>query len=145
MHGCEDVSTLHQPKNDLGPLLLKSSEVWAWFYSKNFSRPTFFVFLGTHLVDTFLNNMPVKQIWRKSAVCIRAKAFYDYVWIRPWKWLRTKVSRQSKLRTKPAGVQMEGTNMNGSNGMSMWNTAESIVASAKAAVSSKSAGLSVRI
>ena len=45
----------------------------------------------------------------------------------------------------PAGAQMVGTNMNGSNGMSMLNIAESIVVSAKAAVSSKSAGLSVRI
>ena len=37
-------------------------------YSKNFSRATFFVFWGTHLVDTFLSYLPVKQIWRKSAV-----------------------------------------------------------------------------
>ena len=36
--------------------------------SKKFSRATFFVFWGTHLVDVFLNNMPVKRIWRKSSV-----------------------------------------------------------------------------
>ena len=53
----------------LGPLLLKSHRVWGWFtYSKNFSRATFFVFWGTHLVDRYLSYLPVKQIWRKSAV-----------------------------------------------------------------------------
>ena len=30
----------------LGPLLLKSPGVSGWFYSKNFSRATFFCFLG---------------------------------------------------------------------------------------------------
>ena len=39
-------------------------------YSKNFSRATFFVFWGTHLVDRFLSYLPMKQIWRKSAVCV---------------------------------------------------------------------------
>ena len=40
----------------------------------------FFVFRGTHLVDIFLNNMPVKQIWRKSAVWYSAghKNFFDF-------------------------------------------------------------------
>ena len=38
------------------------------FYSKNFSRAIFFDFWGTHLVDMFLSYLPVKQIWRKSAV-----------------------------------------------------------------------------
>ena len=37
-------------------------------YSKNFSRATFFVFWVSQLVDMFLNNLLVKQIWRKSAV-----------------------------------------------------------------------------
>ena len=37
-------------------------------YSKNFSRATFFVFWRTHLVGIFLSYLPVKQIWRKSAV-----------------------------------------------------------------------------
>ena len=36
--------------------------------SKNFSRATFFVFWGTHLVDRYLSYLPVKQICRKSAV-----------------------------------------------------------------------------
>ena len=54
------------------PFLLKSSKVWGWFYSKNFSRATFFVFWGTHLVAVFLNNMLMKQIWRKSAVWVRS-------------------------------------------------------------------------
>ena len=31
-------------------------------YSKNFSRATFFVFWGTHLVDRFLIYLPAKQI-----------------------------------------------------------------------------------
>ena len=39
-------------------------------YSKKFSRATFFVFWQTHLVDRFLSYLPVKQIWRKSAVCM---------------------------------------------------------------------------
>ena len=38
-------------------------------FSKNFSRRTFFVFWRTHLVNMFLRYLPVKQIWRKSAVC----------------------------------------------------------------------------
>ena len=42
-------------------------------YSKNFSRATFFVFWVSQLVNMFLNNLPVKQIWRKSAVWVRAK------------------------------------------------------------------------
>ena len=37
-------------------------------YSKNFSRAILFAFWGTHLVDKFLSYLPVKQIWRKSAV-----------------------------------------------------------------------------
>ena len=37
-------------------------------YSKNFLRATFFVFRVTYLEDSYLNNLPVKQIWRKSAV-----------------------------------------------------------------------------
>ena len=36
--------------------------------SKNFSRATFFVFWVTQLEDKYVNNLPVKQIWRKSAV-----------------------------------------------------------------------------
>ena len=52
----------------LGPLLLKSRRVWGWFIPKNFSRATFFVFCGTHLVDRYLSYLPVRQIWRKSAV-----------------------------------------------------------------------------
>ena len=50
----------------LGPLLLKNSRIWGWFYSKNFSRPTFFLgnSFGWHF---FLSYLPVKQIWRKSA------------------------------------------------------------------------------
>ena len=47
-------------------------------------------------------------------------------------------------RTKVAGVQMAGTNMTGNNGMNMSNTVESIVASVKGVVSSRSAGSSVR-
>ena len=39
-------------------------------YSKKFSRATFFIFWGTHLVGRFLSYLPVKQIWRKSAVCV---------------------------------------------------------------------------
>ena len=38
-------------------------------YSKNFSKATFFVFWRTHLVDRYLSYLPLKQIWRKSAVC----------------------------------------------------------------------------
>ena len=38
-------------------------------YHKNFSRATFFVFRGTHLVDRYLSYLSVKQIWRKRAVC----------------------------------------------------------------------------
>ena len=38
-------------------------------YSKNFSRRIFFVFWRTHLVNMFMSSLPVKQIWRKSAVC----------------------------------------------------------------------------
>ena len=37
--------------------------------SKNFSRATFFVFWVTYLVDIYLNKIPMKQIWWKSAVC----------------------------------------------------------------------------
>ena len=37
-------------------------------YSKNFSRATIFVFWVSQLVDMFLNNLPVKQILRKSAM-----------------------------------------------------------------------------
>ena len=37
-------------------------------YSKNFSRATFFVFWVTQLVDRYLSYLPLKQIWRKSAV-----------------------------------------------------------------------------
>ena len=37
-------------------------------YSKNFSRATFFVFWGTHLVDRFLSYLAVKQIRGESAV-----------------------------------------------------------------------------
>ena len=33
--------------------------------SKNFSRATFFVFWVTLLENSYLNNLPVKQIWRK--------------------------------------------------------------------------------
>ena len=40
-------------------------------YSKSFSRDEFFVFWGTRLVGRFLSYLPVKQIWRKSAVCGR--------------------------------------------------------------------------
>ena len=58
----------------LGPLLLKSIEVWGWFYPKNFSRATFFVYWGTHLVDVFLNNIPMKQIWR-NAQCEASEDF----------------------------------------------------------------------
>jgi hypothetical protein len=54
----------------LGPLLLKSPGVWGWFYPKNFSRATFLVFWVTQLVDMFLSYLPVKQIWRKSAVWV---------------------------------------------------------------------------
>ena len=38
------------------------------FYSKNFSRATFFVFWVTQLVDMFLSYLTMEQIWRKSAV-----------------------------------------------------------------------------
>ena len=43
-------------------------------YSKNFSRATFFVFWVTYLVDIYLNKIPVKQIWWKSAVCTCAQS-----------------------------------------------------------------------
>ena len=49
-------------------------------FVNNFSRAKFFVFWGTHLVDTFLNNMPVKQIWRKSAVCSSANNQCYQIW-----------------------------------------------------------------
>ena len=41
--------------------------------SKNFSRATFFCFLGHFVADSFLSYLPVKQIWRKSAVWQSAK------------------------------------------------------------------------
>ena len=46
-------------------------------YSKNFSRATFFVFWGTHLVHIYLSYLPVKQIWRKSAVWDRDRNNID--------------------------------------------------------------------
>ena len=50
----------------LGPLLLKSRKGWKVVYSKTFSRATFFVFWGTHLVDRYLSYLLVKQICRKT-------------------------------------------------------------------------------
>ena len=44
--------------------------------SKNFSRAIFFVFWVSQLVDMFLNNLPVKQIWRKSAVWVCKSSHY---------------------------------------------------------------------
>ena len=48
------------------------SQGWKVIYFKTFSRATFFVFWGTHLVDRYLSYLPVKQIWRKSTVCMFA-------------------------------------------------------------------------
>ena len=62
-------------------VMLRQSRLWASraspaqklqdlrvVYSKNFSRATFFVFWVTYLVDIYLNKIPMKQIWWKSAV-----------------------------------------------------------------------------
>ena len=46
----------------------QKSQGWRVDYYKNFSRATFFVFWGTHLVNRYLSYLLVKQIWRKSAV-----------------------------------------------------------------------------
>ena len=64
-------------------VMLRQSRLWASraspaqklqdlrvVYSKNFSRATFFVFWVTYLVDIYLNKIPVKQIWWKSAVWV---------------------------------------------------------------------------
>ena len=46
---------------------------------KNFSRATFFVFWGIQLFDRFMSYLPVKQIWRKSAVWVWPMA----IWTKP--------------------------------------------------------------
>ena len=63
--------------------------------SKKISRATFFVFWGTQLVDIYLNNLPLKQIWRKSAVwhshvllgrpCFSCPiTIFNVIWLIPW-------------------------------------------------------------
>ena len=51
-------------------------------YSINFSRTTFFVFRGTHLVARFLCYWPLKKIWRKCAVCSCVKHLWILLWNR---------------------------------------------------------------
>ena len=68
----ERMSFLGLTSRHLGPLLLKSRGVWGWFYPKNFSKTTFFVFWATQLVTmswVICPQVPMKQIRRKSAVC----------------------------------------------------------------------------
>ena len=59
-------SKIHWPNES--PRKQKCSLVKRGYIPKTFPALHFFVFWGTHLVNVFLNNMPVKQIWRKSAV-----------------------------------------------------------------------------
>ena len=62
-------------------VILRQSRIWASraspaqklqglrvVYSKNFSRATFFVFWVSKLEDSYLNKLPMKQIWRKIVV-----------------------------------------------------------------------------
>ena len=54
----------------------QKSQVFRVLSSIIFSRLTFFVFWVTLLKDTYLNNLPVKQIWRKSAVWVCTSSHY---------------------------------------------------------------------
>ena len=57
-----------------------------------FSMDTFFVFWRTQLVAIYLSYLPMKQIWRKSAVCICTKV----VW-----WLSFRISQNIILFRLP--------------------------------------------
>ena len=63
-------------------------------YSKQFSRATFFVFWVTWLKDSYLNNLPVKQIWRKSAV------WGSSVWAHFYSPMQIEIKSLNKLYLK---------------------------------------------
>ena len=60
----------------LGPLLLR---FWGWFIPKTFQGLHFFVFWVTQFKDSYVNNLPVTQIWGESAECGCADLISWYV------------------------------------------------------------------
>ena len=81
--------------------------------SKNFSRATFFVFWVTYLVDIYLSYLPMKQIWWKSAVCVRGRHSLVAPGLVQWKlgyikkkmtesrsWTSDEILRRSKIILK---------------------------------------------
>jgi hypothetical protein len=71
--------------------------------SKNFSMATFFVFVVTYLVDSFLSYLPVKRIWRNRAVCTSSTEIETLnAWISTnhSKYQLQRPAQSSKQRTK---------------------------------------------